>query len=152
MPKVSCEDVRRSRGEDPAAIPALSAHVAECPRCRDALALRLDREFLQRLLAPLVALGAAWGLAEDASLIAEAEEGPFRVALYVRPRGPELWALSVVISPPVHAIAVLRFGQRTFRAPFDQSGTATVAAVPVELIVGAKGPPLRVTIESYAIP
>jgi hypothetical protein len=149
MLKVSCEEVRRSRAEDVASRPELSAHVAVCPHCRDALALHLDREFLHRLFAPLAALGTAWGLAEDASLIAEAEEGPFRVALYVRPRGPELWALSVVISPPVHAMAVLRFGQRIFRAPFDQSGTATVAAVPVELLVGANGPPLLVNIESY---
>jgi hypothetical protein len=148
--KVSCEEVRRASAEAAASRPELSAHVADCARCRDALALRLDRMFLHRLFAPLRALGASWGLAEDDSLIAEAEEGPFRVALYVRPRGPELWALSVVVSPPVRAIAVLDFGEQVFRAPFDQSGFAIVKAVPVELLVGAEGPPLQLHIESYA--
>jgi hypothetical protein len=150
MLKVSCEEVRHAPAEAVATRPELGAHVAGCPRCRDALSLRLERAFLHRLFAPLRALGTSWGLAEDDALIAEAEEGPFRVALYVRPRGPELWALSVVVSPPIHAMAVLDFGEHVFRAPFDPSGLAIVKAVPVELLVGAEGPHLQVHIESYA--
>ncbi len=112
--------------------------------------LHLERSFLYHLFAPQAALGTAWGLSEYDSLIAEAVQGDYRVALYARPLGPELWALSVVVSPPVRAMAVLNFGQRIYRAPFDQEGTATVKAVPVELLVGSKGPPLQVHIEAYA--
>lgn len=76
------------------------------------------------------------GLHDDDLLLAEERDGAYYVALYGRPRGPELWALSVVISPIVRAMAVLSFESISYRAPFDHAGVATIAALPVELIIG----------------
>jgi hypothetical protein len=98
------------------------------------------------LRAALEALGQPMGLHDDDTLIAEACNGDYRVSLYVRPRGPDLWALSVVISPVVPAVAVLNFENMVYRAPFDHKGIATVGALPVELIVGPART-LSVTIE-----
>lgn len=109
--------------------------------------LSLPRGFLHSAFAPQVALGAAWGEGDELTLIAEEREGAYRVALYAHTGGSDSWALSVVVYPPVRARAVLRFGDDEFRAPFDWSGTATVAAVPATLLTGRGGPPLEVSIE-----
>lgn len=109
--------------------------------------LSLPRAFLHSAFTPQVALGAAWGEADELTLVAEEKAGAYRVALYAHAGGPDSWALSVVVYPPVRARAVLRFGDDVFHAPFDWSGTATVAAVPATLLTGRGGPPLEVSIE-----
>lgn len=110
--------------------------------------LRLERDFLYAAIAPQAALGAAWGEGDEATLLAEESLGRYRVALYARPAAAAgIWSLSVMVSPVVRAVAVLRFGTWVFRAPFDPSGTATVEAVPVALLSGRVGPPLEVRIE-----
>jgi hypothetical protein len=110
--------------------------------------VRIPCVLIGGLLATLEALGQPMGLHDDDLLLAEERDGPYHVALYGRPRGTELWALSVVVSPIVHAIAVLSFETISYRAPFDQAGVATVAALPVELIIG-QPQLLTVTIEPH---
>jgi hypothetical protein len=112
-------------------------------------ALRLARDFLHQVFAPQLALGAAWG-EDEPLLLAEEADGIYRVALYARNGAPGFWSLSVVVSPPVRAQAVLRFGKKAFRAPFDYSGTATIPAVPETLLIEGLGPPLEVRIEPDA--
>lgn len=109
--------------------------------------LYLERDFLYAAITPQIALGAAWSDDDEATLIAEESVGLYRVALYARPREAGNWSLSVMVSPVVRAVAVLRFGTWVFRAPFDATGTATVAAVPGALLSGRVGPPLEVRIE-----
>jgi hypothetical protein len=108
--------------------------------------LRIPCAIIGGLHATLEALGQPMGLNDDDLLLAEEREGPYHVALYGRPRGPEIWALSVVISPIVRAMAVLSFESISYKAPFDQAGVATVATLPVELIIG-QPQLLTVTIE-----
>lgn len=108
--------------------------------------LRLTRDFLHQVFAPYVALGATWG-DDEPMLLAEEADGIYRIALYARSGEPGFWVMSVVVSPPVRAQAVLRFGKRAFRAPFDYSGTATLPAVPAALLIEGLGPPLEVRIE-----
>jgi hypothetical protein len=128
--------------DDPLALP--SPATATWP------ALRIPCTLIAGLRVALEALGQPMGLHDDDTLVAEESNGYYRVALYVRPRGPEIWALSVVISPALPAVAVLNFENAIYRAPFDQTGIATVGTLPVELIVGLPPRTLSVTIEPLA--
>lgn len=109
--------------------------------------LELTRRFLFELFAPHQQLGAAWGDDDPAFLIVEQSYGRFWIALYARPGGNGLWDLRVVaLPPPPSAMAVLRFSRRSFRAHFDDTGTAIVRDVPATLLTAADGPPLKVNI------
>lgn len=121
-------------------LPIATRQLSELP------GLTLTRSFLRTVFMPEAALGTAWG-DDELTLIAEETENMYRVALYARASGFASYALSVVTYPPVRAQAVLRFGSTVFRAPFDWSGTATVAPVPAELLAGHEGSSLVVTIE-----
>lgn len=109
--------------------------------------LYFERPFLRSFFAPLNDLGSPWGHEYDPMLVAEEADGIYRVALYARPDDPDNWELSVVVSPPVRARAVLRFGKREYCASFDPEGTATVNGVPATYLTDGIGPPLEVRIE-----
>jgi hypothetical protein len=108
--------------------------------------LDLSRSYLHSLFGQQQALGPAWGEEDPAFLIAEESQGIYRVSLYARPAADH-YALQLVVSPPLRAAdAVLSFGRRAYRAPFDDNGTATVPKVPASLLNGLYGPALKVRV------
>lgn len=170
-------DMARARGERAAIerYPAVWWHLWTCEDCADdyrlilalaaaeaagALAplplatpalpqIHLPRSFLYGALAPHAALGAHWGGGDDELLVAEEQQAGYQIAVLVQPRN-DAWLVGVTVAPPLAGWVIARFHTQIFRAPLDANGVAHFTDVPADLLTGAAGPDLTITIEPDA--
>ena len=116
------------------------------PRLLPVTSVRLDRSFLHQVFAPQAALGSAWSDAADPMLVAEEDLPGCRIAVQVLQTAPALWALDILVDPPVAGSVLVSLGALSYRAPL-RDGAARVSDIPAEQLVGGEGPDLLISIE-----
>ncbi len=109
--------------------------------------LRIARSALQILLPAEPAI-VTRGASERGSVIAEMDTGHgFALNVRVIPANEFEWALYVRLTPAQSGWLVVQLGDRQYRAPLFQDGTAHIPGIPAKLLNAPDGPPLELALE-----
>ncbi len=110
----------------------------------------LRRNFLTRIFSISPALGVAYGHQDEEIVLAEEDLADYEIHLSVRKDTDGSWCVVVSVDPPIMGWGVLKIGDQSFRARFDECGEANVSGIPTELLIAPDAPDMAIAIETDA--